>query len=113
MIEGRLTAEGKCIVVVAARWNELVTKQLADGAIRALRSHGLESPELVWVPGTWELPIAAAAAIERGAEALVCVGCILQGATIHAAQLSNQVAASLADISGRTGVPITWGVLTC
>lgn len=114
MIEGKLDASGKHFYIVASRWNEFVVKELVVGAERAFRMHG-GTAEVVWVPGTWEIPVTALSLIrsQNGADAIVCVGCILQGATIHAQQLSNMVASSLIDISARTGVPITWGVLTC
>ncbi len=112
-IEAVLNAEGFRLPIVASRWNEFITAQLVEGAARALRMHGLEDPEVVWVPGTWEIPIVAHRLLEEGADGVVCVGCILQGATIHAAQLSNAVAAALADLSLRMAKPITWGVLTC
>lgn len=150
MTEGKLDASGKRFFIVASRWNEFVVKELVAGAERAFRMHG-GSAEVVWVPGTWEIPIAAMSLIAspatkpstagkevaleptqirweegirppregvRGGEhgrpdAIVCVGCILQGATFHAQQLANVVASALTDISARTGVPITWGVLTC
>ncbi|MCW5945699.1 MAG: 6,7-dimethyl-8-ribityllumazine synthase [Fimbriimonadales bacterium] len=112
MIEGQLDASGGKFYIVAARWNEFVVKELVAGAERAFRMHG-GSAEVVWVPGTWEIPVAALSISKSGADAIVCVGCILQGATTHAQQLSNFVAAALVDISTRTGIPITWGVLTC
>jgi 6,7-dimethyl-8-ribityllumazine synthase len=108
-----MSAGGKKFAIVASRWNEYVVNQLVEGAQRAFRMHGLEDPDLAWVPGTWEIPAAALSFADKKYDAIVCVGCILQGATIHAAQISNAVAASIADISVRTGVPITWGILTC
>lgn len=108
-----MNAEGRKFAIVASRWNEFVTRQLVEGAERAFRMHGAGGVPVVWVSGTWELPVAAAHFAKQSFDGIVCVGCILQGATIHASQLSNQVAASLADIALRTHVPITWGVLTC
>lgn len=112
-VEAVLRAEGLRIPIVAARWNELVTERLVAGAERALRMHGLDDPEVFWVSGTWEVPVVAHSLIEEGADAVVCVGCILQGDTIHAQQLSNSVAAALAELTLRTGAPISWGILTC
>ncbi len=112
MIEAKLDASRGEFFIVAARWNEFVVRELVAGAERAFRMNG-GSAKVVWVPGTWEIPIAALELARSGADAIVCVGCILQGATTHAQQLSNVVAAALADIAARTGVPVTWGVLTC
>jgi 6,7-dimethyl-8-ribityllumazine synthase len=111
--EARLGKVGGHYAIVASRWNDFVTERLVEGAKRVLEMHGVDSLDIIWVPGTWEIPSVAMAAVEKGCEGVVCVGCILQGATIHASQLSNQVAAAVSSISQRTGVPIGWGVLTC
>jgi 6,7-dimethyl-8-ribityllumazine synthase len=111
--EAVLNGEGFRLPIVASRWNEFVVSHLVEGAARALRMHGVAEPEVIWVPGTWEIPIAAHRLLQDGAHGVACVGCILQGATLHAAQLSNAVAGALADLSLRMGKPITWGVLTC
>ena len=113
MIEASMDASGKRFTVVASRWNEFVTERLVEGALRAFRMHGEPSVEVVWVPGTWEVPIAALAAAKNDVDAVVCIGCILQGATTHAQQLSNGVAAAIGELTIGTGVPMTWGVLTC
>lgn len=113
-IEGHLHVPGKKFAIVASRWNELITKQLVEGALRAFRMHGVnENAQVIWVPGAWEIPLAVRKLVVEEIDAIVCVGCILQGATIHAALLSQQVMSSLAELSIRTGVPITFGILTC
>lgn len=108
-----MSAQGRKFAIVASRWNDFVTKQLVEGALQAFRMHGAEEPDIAWVPGAWELPAAAAAFAEKDYAGIACLGCILEGATIHAQQLSNLVAAAIVDLSLRTGVPISWGVLTC
>lgn len=112
-IEGTLNARDKRLVIVAGRWNEVVVKMLVEGAQRAIRQHGGEEAPVVWVAGSWEIPVAAHHAIRSGAEAVICLGCILQGETLHAQQLSNNVASALAELALRTGVPIGHGILTC
>lgn len=113
MIEGKMDASGMRFAAVASRWNELVTERLVEGALRAFRMHGQPNVNVVWVSGSWEIPIASLAAANSGVDGVVCIGCILQGATIHAQQLSNGVASALSELTLRTGVPMTWGVLTC
>ena len=113
LVEASMDASGLRFAVVASRWNEFVTERLVEGALRAFRMHGEPSVDVVWVSGSWELPIAALSAAQSGVAGVVCIGCILQGATTHARQLSNGVAAALGDLTVRTGVPMTWGVLTC
>ncbi len=108
-----MSGAGRRFVIVASRFNEMITNALVEGANRALRMHGVNEVTEIWVPGSWEIPLAAKKAAESRPAAIIAVGCILQGATIHASQLSNQVAAAVCDIALKTGVPITWGVLTC
>lgn len=112
-VEASMDASGKRFAVVASRWNEFVVESLVEGALRAFRMHGEPEVQVVWVPGSWEIPGAALAAINAGFDGVACVGCILQGATTHAQQLSNGVAAALGELTIRTGTPVTWGVLTC
>lgn len=102
--------------IIVSRWNELVTKQLLEGAIDEFSRHGAKEVEVVHVPGTWEIPVAAKALLARPANsrptAVVALGCILQGATTHAALLGGDVSGALMGLQVDTGVPIAWGVLT-
>lgn len=112
-VEARIDAAGKTFGVVVSRWNELVTKELLEGALDTLRSHGDPEVVLVRVPGTWEIPVAARALIEkRKVDAVVALGCILQGATPHAQLLASDVGSALMGLQTQTGVPVSWGVLT-
>lgn len=114
-IEGQMDARGKRILVIVSRWNELVTKELLEGAIETLRRHGEPTIEVVHVPGTWEIPVAAKAAVSRKTgrpHAIVALGCILQGQTTHAQLLSGDVGSALMGIQVDSGVPIAWGILT-
>lgn len=109
----RMDAQGMHIAVIAAKWNELVTDALVQGAIETLEAHGNPEITLVRVAGTWEIPPIAAALIERKkVDAVVALGCILQGATTHAALLAGDVSSALMSLQTRTGVPIAWGILT-
>lgn len=112
-IEGTLSAHDKRLVIVASRWNEGIVNLLVEGAQRAIRQHGGNEAPVVWVTGSWEIPVAVYHAIQSGAEGVICLGCILQGETLHAQQLSNNVTSALADLALRTGVPIGHGILTC
>jgi 6,7-dimethyl-8-ribityllumazine synthase len=111
-----MSAEGLRIAVLVSRWNELITKQLLEGALDELERHGCSSVEIVHVPGTWEVPVAARALADRQAEArpdaVVALGCILQGATAHARLLAVDAAAGLMTLQVQTGIPISWGILT-
>lgn len=110
-----MTAKGLRLGVIVSRWNELVTKQLLEGAIDEFDRLGGESVEVVWVPGTWEAPVAAKAFVERKSspvDCLVVLGCIMQGQTPHAGLLGSDVSGALMSLQVSSGVPIGWGVLT-
>ena len=104
------------IAVIVSRWNELITNELQEGATDELKRHGARDVEIVHVPGAWEIPAAAKALVDKsGADrpnAIVALGCILQGETPHAKLLSIDVAAGLMNLQILSGVPISWGILT-
>lgn len=112
-LQGQLDGKGKTIGIIVSRWNELVTKQLLEGALDQLKQCGNPEVIVVHVPGTWELPPAAEAMVKAGkAQGIVALGCILQGATPHAQMLAKDVSSALMALQNSTGVPIGWGVLT-
>lgn len=100
-------------MIVVSRWNELVTKELVEGAQDSLRAAGVSEIDVIWVPGTWEIPIVAAKVAGLGnVQGIVALGCILQGATNHAALLAGDVSSALMRIQLELGVPIAYGILT-
>jgi 6,7-dimethyl-8-ribityllumazine synthase len=113
-IHGRLDASGKQFCVVVSRWNELVTKELLEGAVAELGRFGATDIEVVHVPGTWEIPPVVASLIKREPKpaGVVALGCILQGQTPHAKLLGADVGAALMSLQVESGVPISWGILT-
>jgi len=101
------------IAVVVARFNEDVTKRLLRGTLEALQVHGVDDPDVYWVPGSLELPVTALALAEKGQhDAIVCLGCVIRGETYHFEIVANEAARGLVQIQLDTGVPITFGVLT-
>jgi 6,7-dimethyl-8-ribityllumazine synthase len=101
--------------VVAARFNEAISKKLADGAASALEAGGVtgERVEIHWVPGSFELPQAAMALARTGRYAgIVCVGVIIRGETPHFEYLSGAVAHGLSRVALETRVPVSFGVIT-
>jgi 6,7-dimethyl-8-ribityllumazine synthase len=101
------------IALVVARFNEDVTKRLLRGALEALREHGVEDPDVYWVPGSLELPVTALALAEKGShDAIVCLGCVIRGETYHFEVVANQAAMGIMQVQLETGVPIAFGVLT-
>lgn len=117
MIEryGRLRAEGRRFAVVVSRTNELVTRQLLNGAMDCLRQHGASDDmiDVYWVPGAWELPpIVNRLAEARRHAAIVALGAIIRGATPHFDFLSSAAIGRLAEITSRSGTYVALGVLT-
>jgi 6,7-dimethyl-8-ribityllumazine synthase len=101
------------IAIVVARFNDDVTKRLLRGAEEALQKHGVEEPDVYWVPGSLELPVTALALAEKGGhDAIVCLGCVIRGETFHFEVVSMQTASGIMQVQLDTGVPITFGVLT-
>jgi 6,7-dimethyl-8-ribityllumazine synthase len=107
--------DGACFAVVAARFNERISKRLLSGAMLALASAGVtdEAVEVHWVPGSFELPQAAALLARTGRyAAIVCVGCVIKGETPHFDFVAGQAAAGIQQVALETGVPATFGVIT-
>ena len=101
------------IAVIVSRYNEDVSKRLLRGALEALKEHGIEEPDVYWVPGALELPVTALTLAEKGGhDAIVCLGCVVRGETYHFEIVAGQSAAGLMQVQLDTGVPIAFGVLT-
>ena len=106
---------GLRFAVVAARFNEPITKRLLDGALHALDAAGVAEKDLEvhWVPGAFELPQAALhLARTRRFAAIICVGCVIRGQTPHFDFVAGQAAAGIQRVGLDTGVPTTFGVVT-
>jgi 6,7-dimethyl-8-ribityllumazine synthase len=116
IIEGHLDAKGFKVALIASRWNEVVTTRLVAGAIDALLRHGADEAnlELVKVPGSFELPQAAAKIAAAGRhDAVVALGCLVRGETPHFDLLAAEAVKGLAQTALSSGVPVIFGVLTC
>jgi 6,7-dimethyl-8-ribityllumazine synthase len=112
---GQPNGSGLRIGVVVARWNSIVTDRLLDGALQQLTRQGVPDGkvDVSWVPGSWELPIAAQKLAQSGQyQAIVALGAVIRGEAAHFEYIANQVSAGLTEVSLATGVPITFGVLT-
>jgi 6,7-dimethyl-8-ribityllumazine synthase len=101
------------IAVVVSRFNEEITKRLLRGALAALEERGVQDPDVLWVPGSLELPVTALALAEKGGhDAIVCLGCVIRGETYHFELVAGQAAAGIMQVQLDTGVPVAFGVLT-
>lgn len=116
VFEGRLVAaEGRRFAIVVARFNELFTKQLLDGALAAFRRHGVagEQVDVAWVPGSFEIPVVAKRLAGSGRyDAVICLGAVIRGATSHFDYVAGQAAAGVAHAALDTGVPVIFGIIT-
>jgi 6,7-dimethyl-8-ribityllumazine synthase len=105
---------GKFAIVVS-RYNEHITGKLLAGAVSTLKAAGVadEAISVAWVPGAWELPLAAQRMAESGNYvAVLCLGCVIKGETTHDEHINRQVSLSLGQLALDTGLPVAFGVLT-
>ena len=115
VFEGRLDGRGKRFGIVVSRFNDLVSNRLLDGALDCLRRHDTaeDAVDVVWVPGAFEIPLAAQALAEsKRYDAVLCLGAVIRGATSHFERVSSQVTRGIGQAGFQTGVPIVFGVLT-
>ena len=111
---GRLRAVGR-VAILASRYNELVTGRLLEGARACCRAAGVPDSEVdvVWVPGAFELPVAAeAAAVSGRYAAIVALGCVIRGETAHFDIVAGESARGLANVALAHRFPVGFGVLT-
>lgn len=115
-LEGDLSASGMKFAIVVARWNAVITDRLLEGALDALLRSGAVRGDIqvVRVPGAWEIPGAARAVAEQNkVDAIVTLGCLLRGETAHYEAIYNEVSRGIGQSQQETGVPHSFGVLTC
>lgn len=115
VLEGEPNGRGLSLAVVVSRFNQALTEKLLAGAREALAKYGVdpESVDVVWVPGSFELPLAAKRLAETGRyQAMVCLGCVLRGETPHFDYVAGQAATGIGRVGLDTGVPVAFGVIT-
>ena len=114
-IEGDLSAAGRSFGVVAARFNDFIVRQLLDGALDAIARHGgdLRAVDVVWVPGSYEIPLAAKQlALSGRYGAIICLGAVLRGATAHFDYVAGGAASGISSVALETNTPVIFGVIT-
>ena len=115
ILEGNLTAEGLKFGIVVARFNEFITTKLLGGALDTLHRHGAKDEDVhaAWVPGAFEIPLAAKKMAESGKyDAVICLGAVIRGSTSHYDYVCNEVSKGVAQVGMSTGVPTIFGVVT-
>lgn len=114
-LEGKLTAKNMKIAIVVARFNEFITSKLLSGCIDCLIRHEAADEDLTvaWVPGAFEIPMAAKKLAESGKyDAVICLGAVIRGATPHFDYVCAEASKGIAQVSMQTGIPVAFGVLT-
>ena len=114
-VEGTHKGKGLRFAIVVARFNDFVTERLQTGAVDALKSAGVDEDDIcvIKVPGAFEIPFAAKEAAQRGSfAAVVCLGCLIRGATAHFEYIASAASHGIVEAAAATGVPMTFGVLT-
>ncbi len=114
-IEAKQAAAGLRVAVVVSKYNDFVTDRLQAGAVAALAKLGVPAGSItvIKVPGAFEISLAAhQAAATKTFDAVVCLGCLIRGATAHFEVIASAVSHGITAAAGATGVPITFGVLT-
>lgn len=114
-LEGNLSAAGRSFGVVASRFNDYIVKALLDGALEAIERHGadLESVDVAWVPGAYDIPVAAKQmAIAGRYDAVICLGAVIRGSTAHFDYVAGGAAGGINSVALETDLPVIFGVIT-
>lgn len=103
------------IGIVASRFNEIITSKLIDGAADGLSRHGvdLDTVDLAWVPGAFEVPVTAKKMAESGKyDAIICLGAVIRGETDHYDHVATEVTKGISQVALSVGIPVLYGILT-
>jgi 6,7-dimethyl-8-ribityllumazine synthase len=114
-IEGMLVGKGLKFGLVAARFNDFITKKLVEGAEDALIRHGVKAEDIdvAWVPGSFEIPLVASKlAKTKRYDAVICLGAVIRGGTPHFEYISAEVTKGIAMVGLETGLPVIYGMVT-
>jgi 6,7-dimethyl-8-ribityllumazine synthase len=115
ILQGNVIGSGKKFAIVVARFNEFITSKLLSGANDALVRHGVNDDDIsvAWVPGAFEIPIAAKKLASSGKfDAVICLGAVIKGSTSHYDYVCAEVSKGVASVGLETGVPTIFGVIT-
>ena len=115
VFEGKLVSQNIRVGIVCARFNEFITSKLLGGAQDALSRHDVldEDIDVAWVPGAFEIPLAAKKMAESGRyDAVICRGAVIRGNTTHYDYVCNEVSKGIAQVSLSSGIPVMFGVVT-
>ena len=102
------------VSIVVSRFNDFITSKLLDGALDCLKRHGVsdDNIKVVWVPGTYEIPVTCKKLVEAGDKTIVALGAVIRGDTPHFDYIASEVAKGIAKVGMSTGLPVIFGVIT-
>ncbi|GAV23714.1 6,7-dimethyl-8-ribityllumazine synthase [Carboxydothermus pertinax] len=114
VLEGKLIGKGLKVGIIVSRFNEFITQKLLAGALDCLTRHEVESNniDVIWVPGAFEIPLAAKKAVFKDYDAVICLGAVIRGATPHFDYVAAEVTKGIAAVGLESGKPVIFGVLT-
>jgi 6,7-dimethyl-8-ribityllumazine synthase len=115
ILEGKISAEGLSFAIVVSRFNDFISSKLVEGAMDALKRHGVNEEQvfIVKVPGSFEIPMTARRLAKRKKyDAIICLGAVIRGATPHFDYVAAEVSKGIASVSLESDIPVTFGVLT-
>ncbi len=113
--EGKLIARDYRFAIVVSRFNEFISGHLLSGALDCLKRHEAaeDSIDIIWVPGSFEIPLAALKVAKTGRyDAVICLGAVIRGSTPHFDYVAAEVAKGTAAVGLDTGIPVIFGVIT-
>ena len=115
-LHGALQVGAERYGIVISRFNEFITSKLLDGALDCLKRHGAKDDQIsiMWVPGSFEVPVAAQRMVETGKfAAVICLAAVIRGQTTHFEQVCQQITRGIGEVGLASGVPTMFGVITC
>ncbi len=113
--EGKLIARDYRFAIVVSRFNEFISGHLLSGALDCLKRHEADEDkiEIIWVPGSFEIPLAALKAAKSGRyDAVICLGAVIRGSTPHFDYVASEVSKGIASVGLETNTPVIFGVIT-
>lgn len=112
--EGQLVGRGLRIGIVVSRFNDFITHRLLSGAFDALERHEVrrEDIDVFWVPGAFEIPATAKKLVDKGYDAIICLGAVIRGATPHFEYIASEVTKGIAQVALDSRIPVIYGVIT-
>jgi len=115
ILEGKISAEGFRFAIIVSRFNDFISSKLVEGAMDALKRHGVDEKKvsLIKVPGSFELPATAKRLAKNDKyDAIICLGAVIRGATPHFDYIAAEVSKGIASVALESNIPVTFGVLT-